>query len=68
MNKNKTLLARDLEDTCWLKEGIMPSFDVELFANLIITKCASIAEDCYTYHRPLSSVPEQIRKFERIYD
>jgi hypothetical protein len=38
------------------------------FAQLIIEECAKIAEDCYTYHEPLSKVPGHIKKFERLTD
>jgi hypothetical protein len=40
----------------------------EKFAEVIIEECAKIAEDCYTYHEPLSKVPEHIKKFERLTD
>lgn len=41
---------------------------LEKFAELIIEECAKIADDCYTYHEPLSKVPTHIKKFERLTD
>ena len=48
-------------------EGLR-DFDYRAFADLIIKECAKIAEDCYTYHEPLSKVPLHIVKFERLTD
>ncbi len=43
-------------------------FSAEKFAELIIEECAKISEDCYTYHEPLSKVPDYIKKFKRLED
>jgi hypothetical protein len=46
----------------------LSSLKLENLIQLIIEECAKIAEDCYSYHEPLSKVPQHIKKFERLTD